>query len=164
MGRTNHYRCSAGLVLDALGHRLGSATLGEANGATRAELREQIKTEGLADVSVEDDAVAALRTSGVGAGGSLLVHIDPFSLSPELWAQLAPALDSVCARGANAVLVVYRYTRNARAVWPSAPKGAIGPVAQTRGGPHEVAAYASEGIASAVRDACVGLGWQRVPS
>ena len=60
LARTGRYRCSSGLVLDALGDRRGATTLGEADAATRAELREQIAHEQLADVLVVDDAVAAL--------------------------------------------------------------------------------------------------------
>ena len=90
----------------------------------------------------------------------LLLHIDPFSLSPELWRSLAPALDALCEPSADVAIVVYRYSRNARSPWPASPRGTHGPVAETRGGPHELAAYASPGMTSAVQDACASLGWR----
>jgi hypothetical protein len=89
------------------------------------------------------------------------VHVDPFSLTPDRWARLAPALDAACAGAADAVIVVYRYTRSARSAWPTAPEGTLGPVTQIRGGPHEIAAYASPGAADEVRDVCDALGWER---
>jgi len=64
----------------------------------------------------------------------------------------------------EAVVVVYRYTRSGRSAWPDAPEGTVGPVAQIRGGPHEIAAYASRGVAAAVRDVCAGLGWHPEPT
>jgi hypothetical protein len=41
----------------------------------------------------------------------LLVHVDPFSLTAEIWASMAPALDAMSARSAAAVFVLYSYTR-----------------------------------------------------
>ncbi len=160
LARIARYRCSSGLVMDVLGDRRLSSALGEANGATRAELREQAEEERLASVSIADEAAAALRDARVDSAGPLLIHVDPFSLSQELWTSLAPALDAVCAASGAAALVVYRYTRGARSAWPPAPNGMLGPVAQIRGGPHEVAAYASPGIEGAVRQVCVALGWR----
>ncbi len=162
VARTGRYRCSSGLVLDVLGAHRGSATFGEANGVTRAELRAQLRDEQHADVFVADDAIAALRQASVVEGGSLLVHVDPFTLTPEGWASLAPGLDVACERADTAVLVAYRYTRRARSAWPVAPRGTVGPVTETRGGPHEVAAYASANVAGAVRDVCGAMGWRAV--
>ncbi len=159
LARTAHYRCSSGLVIDVLGERRVSATLGEADGLTRDALREQIREERLANVVVADDDVAAVRAASVAPGGCLLVHVDPFALPPDRWAGLAPGLDTLCSGAAEAVIVVYRYTRSAPTAWPSAPRGTRGPVAQVRGSPHEIAAYASPGIADAVRNVCGSLGW-----
>lgn len=153
------YRCSSGLVMDVLGDGRAGATLGEANGLTRAELRAQLAEERLGNVVVTDDAAAALRAPLVGGEGALLLHLDPFSLPPALWASLAPALDAVCSRGIEVVLIAYRYTRSAPSPWPPAPRGTLGPVAQVRGGPHEVAAFASSTIAARVREVCGSLGW-----
>jgi 23S rRNA A2030 N6-methylase RlmJ len=160
--RTGRYRCSSGVVVRVLGDRRVATTLGEANGMTRAELRDQIRSEELADVLVVDDAATAVRSAlaSVERAGSVLIHVDPFSLSPELWASLAAGLDLLCTRSTEVVLVVYRYTRSARSSWPTAPSGAIGPVAETRGGPHELATYASARIAGAVREVCAALGWR----
>ncbi len=162
LSSTGEYRCSAGLVMDVLGPRRANATLGEADGRTRATLREQIRDERLADVFVADDASAALRHAGEDEGGAVLVHVDPFKLTPEAWAPLAAGLDTVSARAEELVLVAYRYTRQGRSAWPRAPMGAIGPVAEVRGGPHEVAAYASPNLEEAVREICCSLGWQGV--
>ncbi len=159
LARTGQYRCSSGLVLDALGERRGCAVLGEANAASRAVLSSQLAAENLTNVLVVDDAAAVDRATAIPAGGALLVHVDPFSLSPETWAAFAPALDAITARSAATALVAYRYSRNARVPWPAAPTGTIGPVAETRSGPHEVAAYASPGLTDAVREVCASLGW-----
>jgi len=94
----------------------------------------------------------------------LLIHVDPFSLSPELWASIAAPLDALCARSAKAALVVYRYSRSARSASPTASQGTIGPVAQIRGGPHEIAAYASPEITGAVREVCGALRWHLEPT
>jgi 23S rRNA A2030 N6-methylase RlmJ len=153
------YRCSSGLVLDALRDRRACAVLGEANAASRAELSTQIAAERLADVLVVDDAGRVDDAARVPRRGALLVHVDPFRLTPQLWSRIAPALSAMSARSADTAFVLYRYSRNARAPWPGAPAGTSGPLIETRGGPHEVAAYASPGIAEAVRDTCAALGW-----
>ena len=160
LARTQRYRCSSGLVTDQLGDGRFATTLGEIDGETRAELREQVAEEGLANVVVADDAMAALRDAATRSASSLLVHVDPFSLSPALWSSLAPGLASVCAQSLEAVIVVYRYTRNAPSAWPDAPGSMLGPIAQIRGGPHEIAAYASARITEEVRAVCEALGWR----
>ena len=119
-----------------------------------------------------DDAVAALRSvrhADAGQeraarseeGSALLVHVDPFALTPEDWAALAPGLDEVCGGVATTIVVVYRYTRGGRTAWPRAPQGTVGPIAEVRGGPHEIAAYASSHLVDEVGAACVSLGWAR---
>lgn len=160
LARANQYRCSSGLVLDTLGERRSCAVLGEANAASRAEIAAQIATEHLANVHVAEDATRVDDGMRVPTGGALLVHVDPFALSTAHWSEIAPALDAMCSRSAVAIVVVYRYSRSAAAPWPNAPTGTTGPVATTRGGPHEVAAYASAGIADAVREVCASLGWR----
>lgn len=159
LARTGRYRCSSGLALDALGTARAAASLGEANGLTRATLREQLREEGHADVELRDDAREALRDAPEGAG-TALVHVDPFTLTPALWSDLSPALGALCARTTHVALVLYRYTRSAPSPWPSAPTGTLGPVAETRGGPHELAAYASLGLRDLVEGVCVSLGWR----
>lgn len=161
LSRTRHYRCSSGLVLDVLGDRRGTVILGEANPVTRAQLGEQITEERHANVEVAVDALAAL-THAIASAGPLLIHVDPFALSPELWAGLAPALDALSLSSPELALVVYRYTRNAPSAWPIAPLGTLGPVAQIRGGPHELAAYASVAVRDTVREVCTSLGWKLI--
>jgi 23S rRNA A2030 N6-methylase RlmJ len=168
LARTRQYRCSSGLVLDALGERCACAVLGESNAASRAEISSQLAAEielgaeseenasTHANVHVVDDASAVDRDARVPPGGALLIHVDPFALSTETWSTFAPALHAMAARSTHTAMVVYRYSRGARTAWPEAPLPAV---AETRGGPHEVAAYASEGIADAVRDVCGSLGW-----
>ncbi len=163
LSRASHYRCSSGLMLDVLGDRRGNLVLGEANPLTRAQLEEQITEERHANVEVAPDAAVALTLAGASAG-PLLIHVDPFSLSPELWASLAPALDALGERSSAMALVAYRYTRSAPSAWPVAPVGTLGPVAQIRGGPHELAAYASAALRDTVREVCASLGWQLLPS
>ncbi len=164
LARTGDYRCSAGLVMDVLGARRRATDLGELDGLTRASLREQVKEEELEHVDVADDAKAALRSAGerlkAASACSLLVHVDPFSLSAAAWATLAPGLDTVCERAVHAVLVVYRYTRSAPTPWPAAPRGVVGPVAHVRGGSHEVAVYASSSVSHEARARCASLGWR----
>ncbi len=160
LARADHYRCSSGLVIDVLGDRRACAVLGEANARSRAVLSAQLAGERLANVLVVDDASAVDRAATVASGGALLVHVDPFSLSLETWAAFAPALDAITARSAATALVAYRYSRNARTSWPVAPAGTVGPVAETREGPHEVATYASPTLVDAVRDVCAALGWR----
>lgn len=167
LAETSRVRCSSGLVMGVLGDRRGTTAMGEANGATREELRAQVSLAGWTDVSVAEDGVGALRAvadadvDATGSGRGVLVHVDPFALTAEEWAPLASGLDAVCGGARSAVLVVYRYTRGGRTPWPAAPAGTVGPVAEVRGGPHLVAAYASASIVSDVRDACVSLGWSR---
>ncbi len=163
LARTSHYRCSSGLVLDVLGDRRGSLVLGEANPVTRAQLEAQITEERHANVEVAPDAALALTLAAASAG-PLLIHVDPFSLSPEVWASLAPSLDALGERSNATALVVYRYTRSAPSPWPIAPAGTLGPVAQIRGGPHELAAYASADLRDTVREVCASLGWHLLES
>ncbi len=162
--RTDRYRCSAGLALDVLGVHCVSATLGEAHAATRDELREQLRAEQLTHANVVDDAVAALREMSGQGPTTLLIHVDPFSLTPALWASLAPWLDSLCGPPIEAVLVVYRYTRMAPSAWPPAPRGMLGPLAQVRGGTHELAAYGSPGLNELVCEVCTNLRWKVQPA
>jgi len=158
LSRTGEYRCSSGLMVDVLGDR-ATLVLGEANAVTRAELKEQVRGEQHPNIHVVEDAIAALRHPRADAGG-LLVHIDPFALSAELWSSLAPGLDTLCESASDVALVVYRYTRSAPSAWPIAPRGTNGPVAQTRGGPHELAVYASVARVEAVQEVCASLGWR----
>lgn len=158
LARTGRYRCSSGLALEVLGDRRISLTLGEADAATRDALREQVT--GLANVHVAADAVAALRVAATARGGAVLVHVDPFSLTTELWTSLAPHLDALCEHAEDAIIVAYRYTRAAPSAWPGAPRGVLGPVARTRGGPHELAAYASSAIVGDVEVVLGTLGWR----
>lgn len=160
LARAGRYRCSSGLVLDVLGDARGVAVLAEANGATRAELAEQIAEAGLSRVFVVDEARAIDRASRVPGGGALLVHVDPFALDESEWSPVAPALDALCGRSTDAVLVAYRYSRAARAAWPGAPVGTSGPIVEVRGGPHEVAVYASRDVSDEVREACVRIGFR----
>jgi hypothetical protein len=159
LSATKRYRCSSGLVVDALREQRSVAALGEANAITRAELIDQIASEQLNHVGVSNDAVDALRSAG-REGETLLIHIDPFSLSSDLWTHISQALDSACSRSLEIAVVVYRYSRTARSPWPPAPTRTTGPVAETRGGPHELAVYASSSISEAVRAICVSLGWR----
>lgn len=159
LAETGHYRCSAGLALDVLGAARGSASLGEANGQTRATLREQLRDERRADVQVSDDALDALRCAPEGARAAL-IHVDPFALTPALWSRLSPALDALGTRTSDVALVLYRYTRSAPSPWPAAPIGMLGPVAEIRGGPHELAAYATLGLRDLVLGVCESLGWR----
>ncbi len=160
---TGHYRCSSGLVIDTLGDARGRAVLGEANAATRAELHGQIAEEHLSNVFVVDDAVSVDELARVPRGGALLVHVDPFSLTPALWATLVGSLDAMSERSTESVFVVYRYSRSARAPWPAAPAGTLGPIAEIRGGPHEIAVYASAGLTDGVCEICHALGFRRSP-
>lgn len=158
--RSGLYRCSSGLMLDVLGGR-GEVVLGEANPETRAELRAQLADEGHVQASVHQDAVRALEHAARGEAASpLLVHVDPFALTRELWAQLAQPLDALTGTAPDVAMVLYRYTRNAPSPWPSAPRGMAGPVAEVRGGPHELSAYASPKLAEAVRGIVHALGWR----
>lgn len=156
LARTGRYRCSSGLVLDVLGERRACAVLAESNAASRAQISSQLSAESAttrANVTLVDDAAAVDRAETVPAGGALLVHVDPFSLSTETWATFAPALSAMAARSACTAMVVYRYSRGARTAWP------LPMLAETRGGPHEVAAHASPELADVVREACASLGW-----
>lgn len=158
--RTSHYRCSSGLLVDVLAARRGCSVLGEANARTRGELAEQVAREELRQVWVVDSAAVVDQPARVPPGDAVLVHVDPFALSAADWATFAPGLDAIAERSAESVFVVYRYSRSARVDWPAPPRGTVGPVAETRGGPHEVAAYASPATADAVRDVCFSLGWR----
>lgn len=159
LARTGRYRCSSGLVLDALGDRRACAVLGETNGLTRATLKEQLSEEPHRDVHVVEDASDVDRGTWVPAGGALLVHVDPFALTPEVWAPMAPALDALSARSASSVFVLYSYTRAARTEWPTPPTGTLF-VSENRGAPHEVAAYASLNVAAPVCALVAALGFR----
>ncbi|MDB4945848.1 MAG: hypothetical protein JWP97_5382 [Labilithrix sp.] len=146
-------------MLDALGNHRACAVLGEANAATRAKLAAQIAADRLENVHVVEDGACVDDAARVPPGGTLLVHVDPFRLTNDLWSRLAPALSAMSSRSADAVFVLYRYSRNARAAWPDAPTGTTGPLTEARGGPHEVAAYASAALAERVVSVCGALGW-----
>jgi hypothetical protein len=87
LGRNGHYRRSSALVLDALGDRRACAILGEANAASRAELSAQIAADRFENVLVVEDAARVDDVARVPGGGTLLVHVDPFRLSSELWSR-----------------------------------------------------------------------------
>lgn len=158
LARSEHYRCSSGLVLDVLGDRRDTASLAEADATTRAQLREQLGAEAHPNVILSADATLALCDARPEIA-ALLIHVDPFALSPDLWASLAPKLDALCERSSRVAVVVYRYTRSAPSPWPTAPRSTLGPVAHIRGGPHELAVYASLEVEDAVREVCASLGW-----
>jgi hypothetical protein len=110
--RTGEYRCSSGLVLDVLGEQLACAVLGEANGLTRAELKGQLAKEQHTRVHVVDEARAVDREARVPSAGALLVHVDPFTLTPEAWAPpRAGARFAVSARGCGRVRAVQLHPR-----------------------------------------------------
>ncbi|MBK8941790.1 MAG: hypothetical protein IPM79_30360 [Polyangiaceae bacterium] len=157
--RTGEYRCSSGLVLDVLGEQLACAVLGEANGLTRAELKGQLAEERHTRVHVVDEARAVDREAHVPSAGALLVHVDPFTLTPEAWAPLAPALDALSARAAAAVFVLYSFTRAGRTAWPVPPIGTSF-VAEHRGAPHEVALFVSAAVEEGARAIAASLGWR----
>ncbi len=159
LARTGQYRCSSGLMLDVLGDRRACAVLGEANGLTRSELSSQLRDEGHAGVHVVDDASAVDRDQHVPAGSTLLVHVDPFALTPDLWAPMAPALDAMSARASAAVFVIYSYIRAGRTEWPTPPTGTSF-IAENRGAPHEVALFASADVRELVRAVCGSLGFR----
>lgn len=158
--RSGHYRCSSGLVLDALGERRTCTVLGERNGLTRAQLEQQIADEALPSVHVIDDARAVDRHAASVVGTSLLAHVDPFALTAELWSSISPALERLAACATESIFVVYSYTRAASSAWPAAPARTIGPIAQVRANSHEVAVYASVGMEAAVREVCGSLGFR----
>lgn len=160
--RTGDYRCSSGLMLDVLGEQRVCAVLAEANGLTRAELKEQIAEEGHANVHVVDDASAVDRGAWVPAGGSLLVHVDPFALTKAVFAPIAPALDAMAARTSAAVFVFYSFIRAGRTDWPEPPHGTTF-IGENRGAPHEVVVYASPSVHDGVALVCDALGFQSKP-
>jgi 23S rRNA A2030 N6-methylase RlmJ len=157
--KISRYRCSSGLMLDALGPARVCAVLAESNAHSRSVIASQLAAEHLENAFVVDDAARVDDAAHVPAGGALLVHVDPFVLTPELWSQIAPALSAMSARSAESAFVLYRYSRNARTPWPAPPARTIGPLMETRDGPHAVVAYASAGLVDAVRDICARLGW-----
>lgn len=159
LGRTGDYRCSSGLMLDVLGEHRVCAVLAEANGRTRAELTEQIAEEGHANVHVVDDASAVHRGAWVPVGGSLLVHVDPFALTPAVYAPIAPAIDTLAARASAAVFVFYSFIRAGRTPWPEPPPGTTF-IGENRGAPHEVAVYASPSVRDRVAVVCDALGFR----
>jgi hypothetical protein len=110
-------------------------------------------------VHVVDDARHVDRGGWVPAGGAVLVHVDPFSLTPEVWAPMSPALDAISLRASAAVFVVYSYTRALRTNWPTPPAGTSF-IAENRGAPHEVAIYAAPGVADLVRRSAASLGFR----
>lgn len=152
------YLCSSGLGASLL--PTARLVLCEHDASTRAALRAQFARMQCGPVQILEDVSCGSLASEAEAAGSLLALVDPFMLSERDWAGACCAVARLWRPGADGLLVVFTFDREATAVnWPAAPDGWEGPVAQIGRAPYFLALYATGDIAAAAVARLVALGW-----
>lgn len=139
------YRCSAGLVADALGPPV-KLLLAEADPATRAVLAEQIAAEGLDVEALVEDAMLLAKVPP-GEPAPLLIHVDPFDHPMRYWPLVQHLLRTWRRPDQDAVVVAFAYDREGSVAWPP-PPGDLLPIGRNEEYPYGVSAWASPAIAA----------------
>lgn len=157
------YRCSSGLVIDAVrgaSREPPVLILGEANAATRALLEEQLTHEGSRPYALLSDARLLGTIAPPLRADALLALVDPFVLEDSLWADVRVGLAGLAAPVEDAIVEAFTFDRGRDHVtWPEAPEGLVGPVAVLDRRPFHLAVYATRSIAEVAALCCVALGW-----
>lgn len=157
------YRCSPGILVDALGDRLGRLYVAETHDLTRKTLKAQAAASPAAGrISVSDNAYRLSEHARPSDEVSAFIGlIDPFVLTPEMVTETRRILElwrstPVC------LLEVFTFEKDEPLTfkWPSLGVRLNEPFAQIANGPFQLAAY---GWGSAVKEAKTrlnALGWQ----
>lgn len=140
------YRCSAGLVADALGPPL-SLLLAEAHAETRAALAASLAEEGLPVEALVDDA-DALAALPAGPPAPLLVHVDPFDAPHRYWPTVEHLLRAWRLPGHDAAVLAFGWSREGPIAWPD-PPGDLVPVGTRWEGRYGVAVWGTAPFARA---------------
>lgn len=150
------YRCSAGLVADALGAPV-SLLLAEAHAPTREALAAALAEEGLPVEALVDDALV-LAAVPPGPPAPLLVHVDPFDAPHRYWPTVERLLGTWRRPDQDAVVLAFGYDKHAPVAWPEPPADLVA-VGTLDARPYGLAAWASRGIASRVEAELARSGW-----
>jgi 23S rRNA A2030 N6-methylase RlmJ len=166
------YRCGTGMILDTIrrhgSDRLRWALLAESDQTTRSKLenslcRMEVATN-LVGNAVADQAdgiyqIALQECMEVPAGQSLFALIDPFRVTDPPWKTILLTIKQVMRPDARGVAIVFDYQRLGG--WPLAldPAAVFKRVARIRNGPYNLAAYATDSIASDVTGVLRTYGW-----
>ena len=158
------YRCSTGLVIDAVrkaGHEAPALILGESDRTTREDLKIQLAREGLTPHALIEDARALREVAPPTGAQALLALVDPFVLEDSLWADVSVGLARLADAVVDALVLVFTYDSGRdRVDWPQAPAGFTGPVAVTHRRPFHLALYTSRSVGDVAVEQCVALGWK----
>ncbi len=143
--RDGCYACSSAIARSGLSHNpiRHRAVLGEADPATRALLREQVRAAGWEQATVADDAAAVLADPAADVD-LVIAHVDPFVLDGPLWEQLAAACERWTGQGTMVAVGIYAHQRGSPAYpWPMALSRVVSLAAMIDDGPHHLAWYGS---------------------
>lgn len=143
--RDGGYACSSAIARSALNrnavrHR---AILGEADPATRALLREQVRAGGWEQATVVDHATAVLADPARDVD-LVVLHVDPFILDGPLWELVTAACERWTEQGTMVAVGLYAHQRGTVDYpWPMALSRVVSLGAIIDDGPHHLAWYGS---------------------
>jgi hypothetical protein len=151
------YRCSAGLVADALGEPV-RLLLAEAHGPTRDALAAALAAEAIGTDGVVAEAEALATLPAPTTPAPLLVHVDPFDHPLRYWPTVEHLLATWRHPDHDAVVFTFGYDRGGPLAWPPPPRDLV-PVGRLDALPYGLAAWASPGLVAAARETLRPLGW-----
>jgi len=154
------YRCSGGLIIDALPNR--RLFLAEANPQTRSVLQGQLAAESVPCELLLSDAKGFEFLAAVNTPGPVLGLVDPFTSPHEVWKAACNAAIALRKSDADGVIEVFSYSDSGLVSWPDPPAGFIGPVATITRHPYFLAVYSTETVAAQVKRELLDLGWSDI--
>lgn len=156
------YRCSAGLLLDTLGDRLGRLFLAEKHDLTRTFLKAQVEASPAAErISVGDDAYRLSTCAACSEKANAFVGlIDPFVLD-EAMVEETRRLVALWRHIPTGFVAMFTFERDEPPAfaWPSLGSGFERPFATIARGPYRLAAYGWGEAVGAAGTGLEALGW-----
>jgi len=151
------YRCSGGLIIDALPNR--RLFLAEANPQTRSVLQGQLAAESVPCELLLSDAKGFEFLAAVNTPGPVLGLVDPFTSPHEVWKAACNAAIALRKSDADGVIEVFSYSEVEDVKWPAPPQGFVGPIATMNRPPYFLALYVTNAIADDAREKMAELDW-----
>lgn len=156
--QSGNYLCSGGLINACLPESY--KILCENHQVTRRLLKQQLNERDLHSVVVFND-VSEMGMNLEKNDASLLILVDPFCLSKEIWQTSLAAIDVLSGPKSNGLLLVFTYDKYSNCItWPEAPKNWLGPIARITHAPYFLAVYTTDSMKFAVQKRLIKLGWQ----
>lgn len=160
----NDYRCSSGLMLDLLTNsgRPYTTFLSENEPDTRQLLEAQLTSEKQKNYTVLLDAVDFQALEIPTDVKTLLILVDPFGLTAELWAIVYRLLQKCMSQGIEIVAEVFTFDKTTdKVAWSDAPEGINYPRMTISNNPYHLAMYSTPLYYALVEETCEQLGWSR---